>query len=100
PDTSYGKKYRSSGSQLRDRKYRRRADWIFGRGGRARPGLAMAAGIVGRRLGRRCDRGALRQPVLDRIAARPGRGSRSAAPVAANPVGREGKPERNPAAGV
>src|SRR5437667_367307 len=39
----------------------------------------MAAGIVGRGLGRRGDRGAACQPVLDRIAARPGRGSRSAA---------------------
>ena len=73
---------------------------ILGRGGCFRPPRALAARIVGRGFGRRRHPGGLRQPILDRH-----RGAnRSRPPIwrgsAANPVGRQGKPERGPAAGL
>src|SRR6266478_3676589 len=96
PETSYGKGSDRSG-RLRRRKYRWLAVRIFGRGGRIRPTLVVAARLVGscRRHGR--DRGADGKPILDRIAARPGRGDRSGAAIAANPNGRKGQPERGAA---
>ena len=64
----------------------RRALWRLGSWGAA----AVGAVIVAR----------ARQPVLDRIAARAGRGRRSGAAGPADPVGRQGKPERDAAAGL
>src|SRR3979490_2019076 len=54
-----------------------------------------AAGVGGGGgIGRRRDRGGDEQPFIDRIAPRPGGWDRSGAPVAADPVRRQGKPER------
>ena len=55
---------------------------------------------MGGRLGRRGGRRGVGQPVLDRVAARTDRLRRPGATIAADPVGREGKPDRSPAAGI